>query len=205
MEHTVVAIMPNGETSRFPNIYIAKAMLLKKYHEYIFTSADDIRATLSEYKMDALIEKICDVNKITQEQKVGEVEKSVYLYQLMHNYADKIFEEGKKGKIILIKHKEQASEVDDGPLEVRSYWLLYEPGVNPLMDAAFIKLSPQARAVLSVLLDKQKIHGEIMSEPTVFKYIMRDTEHIKTKQNKWRIFKYYRSTLISQNFMRMTK
>lgn len=204
MEHTVVALMPNGDTSRFPNIYIAKAMLLKKYHEYIFTSADDIYSKLSDHKMDALIETLCTQHKLVQEPRSGR-EKAVYLYQLMHTYADKIFEEGKKGKIILVKRKETAEEIDDGPMELKSYWLLYEPGVDPMMDAAFIKLAPQARAVLSVLLEHQKLHGEIMSEPTVYKYIMRDKIHLKTKQNPWRIFKYYRSTLVSQNFMRMTK
>lgn len=205
----VVVIMPKGEIARFPEKVIAKAMLLKRYHDNIFESPEDIYLRVSHDVCLTMIEKIRSQSKeLLASDQVDEPatirtqhrEAANYLWSLMYQYADEVFQYNKKGKVIQIHQKDL--NPDEGDFKLRTYWLLYEPGVDPLMDAAFISLPPQARQCLQVLIDT--IGMEIVSEATAFKHIMRDKKGtIKTRQSKWRIFKYYRSMLIVRNFMRM--
>lgn len=210
----VVAMLPSGKIGKFPNKHIAKAMLLAKYHGYIFASADQVYEKLTYDKMCSMFEAIkekhekkdvdsSDWSELKSRIDQNSREASVVIFGLMEKYADSVFEYGKKGQVIQIKDKEY--NPDEGQFAVRTYWVIYEPGKDPMKDASFVRLSPQARACMMILIESQKEPGQLMSEPTVFKLIKRDKKYIKTTQDKWRIFKYYRSALISQNFLRMTK
>lgn len=218
----VVVIMPNGTIAQFPNYHIAKAMLLKKYHNQIYQSADNIYNSMSHEAIILYLKKLQLKTKgvgvedsdeppkadIPLEARADASVAATMLWALMHETADELFVNDKRGRLVKVSRKLNETEVDQDPFALTRYWLLYEPGVDPIHDAAFVKLPPQARACLLVLIDANSDRLKagkdvVMSEATLFKYIERDQRYIKTRQSKWRIFKYYRSMLIARNFIRM--
>jgi hypothetical protein len=199
MSDDCIAILPSGKTARFPNIHIAKAMLVKQEHNNIFASADDIYNKLTHEGILAFLRKYHPNEVIPIHARADALEAARLLWSTVYEQADHLFKEDKRGKL-QVEHRKDPGEEDQFIL--RTYWCLYTPGKDPQQDASFLRLTPQARQCLTLILDLVK-PGEIISEEKLFKAFTLDKKHIHTKQDKWRIFKYYRSQLVTKNFIRM--
>lgn len=62
------------------------------------------------------------------------------------------------------------------------------------------RLAPQCKALIN-LLNPENLEKE-MTEPEIYKVIEENQEIFKSRQHFWRIFQYYRSSLISHGFFR---
>jgi hypothetical protein len=193
-----IGIMPSGKIARFPNIYIARAMILKKYHTNIFVSSDDIFQKLTHEAILVNLRKYSNGQELPLLVRADAIEAARELWKTWYEQADHILKQNSKGKITSVASKEPGEEDE---FALRVYWVIYEPGKDPQQDASFIRLTPQARQCMELLMDKFGL--DIVSEEKVFRAFTLDTEIIKTRQDKWRIFKYYRSSLVSKNFLRM--
>ena len=202
----VIAVMPSGKVMRFGTIHMAKAMLMPVHFPRIFTSASDMARRLTPDFMQTLAAKLTARERVA----MPEGELAPVLWELCLMYPSSELKATGRGKLKLVNN--QATQTGEAPdeAEVKEsqilYDLLYKPGEDPVQDARFINLTPQARAVLQVILDaKDRLQRTTFQEHTLFVIIEADITHLKTRQSKLRIFKYYRSALIARGFLKMRR
>lgn len=95
---------------------------------------------------------------------------------------------------IIAKLNENAKRSTGGKIKDRKYEILTTGDVN-------VKMSPQAITILKSMFELKK---NIVSEQELFDMMNVPVmiEKLKTKQNPWKIFQYYRKTMVDAGFLK---
>jgi hypothetical protein len=205
-------------------------MLLKKFHARIYISPADIAERMPRGKLTELLLANEEENMghgsggighhgfAKTHEIINPIDGAARLWPLLLAKADEVFIENGRGKLVRQEPKKFKPDVVD-VLHVVRYFLLYEPGKEEFMDEVFVKLVPQARNVMELLLEAfngdyakgnpgAEIYpvitdGKYISEPMVHRLILQNKDRLRTRQDPWRIFVYYRPLLINRNFLRI--
>jgi len=188
MTVNVLAQMPTGVWRAFDNQARARAFNLPENYQRIFTSVDQLakRLPLDDLKAEYVRMVGC--------QYSGEpAELPDIVWGLLQQTTPNPF----------IVNCETGEEIrqHNGKRASMVYEPLYDPS-NAEHAAAFKGLPKQAKLCLLVIIELVEKHRHVGND-LLYKELYKRAVELKTKQDPWRVFKYYQAKLIELGLLRL--
>jgi len=198
----VLSFSAAGHVVTLKNYQYARAILLKEYHSTIIQDARDlsIKKTLDELRHM--------VTKILKLSLHEHPTRSLLEIKDKRELADKLW------PMLLVVGRATNNKVlnrtnRNAKLPTHTtYFCDYIPGEDPMLDLNYIKLPPQARVLVDMLVDKVQPTGNSgIPEFLLRKYLaeLYADGILKTKQPLWDIWSYYVNILTAKGFVDVKK
>jgi hypothetical protein len=196
----VITIAPNGQVFTFKSYISAKATLLSKYHNLIISNATELETRYNLYEQRVLIVRTLGMNKaditVVNLLKLNDPKQLAVLLWPM-----------------LIAHGRRTVNMafnknlpDSGGVNTLSYYCDYKPKEDEVLDLSYLKLTPQARVLVDMFVEKIAPFGKDgVPEHVFIKHLNELKEKLKTRQRPWIVFNYYRKQLIARGFIDIIK
>jgi hypothetical protein len=172
----------------------AKMFCMEK--DNVFLSVDDLIERLSESDMNQIFQKYSTPEKLNEIKSwlpvyTSDKQTFGYLWTFMRTHVEPSYWDKPGSKVERISRKKK----DD-----RLY--VYQKIEN--FDKAILKLPTQAQCLARILKDEQRskwTEPELKAVVTKASY----SKALKTRQDPWRIFQYYRNDLMDLGLVRLTR
>jgi hypothetical protein len=202
MTPEVISFTPAWQVITFKDYQEARTILLQKYHGSIIVNTQELckRYTLADLKhmvlrtlqLDLSAQHVRDMLDMTNREKLSQI-----LWPML-------IVTGRQVKNTAYNKNIRSATL---PTHV-NYYCEFEPGKDPVLDVNYVKLTPQARVLVDMFVEKIVPNNNTGTPHFTFiKYVnqLKEEGLLITKQAAEHIWAYYRQTLIAKGFIEIVK
>jgi len=202
MSTEVVSFTPAWQVITFRDYSHAKNMLLEKYHSRIVSDAEDLAKRYTAEQLHYIITKTIGLQTHDKQTMALLAVKDRF------KLAQEIWP-----MLIIVGHRTVqtafSTNVREAVLPTHiTYYCDYIPGEDRLRDLTYLKLAPQARVLVDMLVEKIAPMNEIGTPEFIFLQHLRELKNsgtLVTKQDIKFIWYYYKATLLAAGFVAIKK
>lgn len=201
MTDEVIVIAPNGQVFTFASLTKARATLLSKYYPFIIDSAQTLADKKDLYELRVIIRHTLGMTKVDNSVvALMEINNRVQLAQELWPI---LIAHGRK--TIHMAFNKNLPESGQSSASIM-YYCDYTPGEDETLDLSYLRLTPQAKVLVDMFVEKIKPFGKEGVPEHVFIKCLNDIkDELRTRQRPWAIFNYYRRQLIARGFIDIIK
>lgn len=197
-QEEVITIAASGQVATFKDYAYAKMILLKQYHGRIYQDAKDLatKHSIEQLRHIATATLKLDLHNFNTRMML-EIKDKFSLAQAIWPMLLTL------GRVNKNKALNKHSRNPHLPTHV-TYFCDYTPNEDPVLDLNYIKLPPQARVLVDMLVDRVRPTGNSgLPEFLLIKYLneLQEQDILKTKQSPLSIWKYYFNVLVAKGFV----
>lgn len=202
MTDEVISFTPAGQVLTFRDYANAKMILLEKYHHHIIKDAHELaaRKTLEDLRYIITRTLLLDLHAGPVRRLLEYTDKD----RLAQELWPMLVATGRKSTNVVFDRKRRDAML---PTHI-TYYCDYVPGEDQALDLSYIKLPPQARILVDMLVDKlQPLGSAGAPEFQMIKWVndLHASGELVTKQAPWHIFTYYQRQLEAKGFLDVKK
>jgi hypothetical protein len=201
-EPEVISFSAAGHVVTFKSYSYARMILLKEYHKTIFQDARDLANRKSLEDLYHIVTKVLKLDLhagptrlLLEIKDKNELAEKLWTMLIMTGRATNNRVLGK-----LNRNPKLPTHT--------TYFCDYVPGEDNMLDLNYIKLPPQARVLVDMLVDHVQPTGNVgVPEYILIKHIheLHNAGILKTKQPVMSIWKYYFNIFVAKGFVDVKK
>lgn len=176
----VISITPNGQILTFSSLAKARGILLEKYYNYIVIDPQHLMEKYSMQQLQTIMRKY-GMDPVRFPKTHRELCVELWPQFIMC---------GRKNTAVIFGSKQDAVTV---------YYCLFTKGKSIAMDQTYLMLPPQAKVLVDLVAANIPSSG--WPEHKLYKLFQDNKEVIKTRQDPWGIWTYYRKRLEHLGFV----
>jgi hypothetical protein len=200
MTDEVIIIASNGQVLTFKDYTYAKVTLMSKFWPHIIKDAEQLCATRNLVELKQLMPRTLGMTREDETtQRFLAMSNKV---QLAQELWPMLVSHGRR----TINMAFNRNVPDATRSNTITYFCDYSPGEDEVLDLSYLKLTPQARVLVDMFVEKIKPFGKAGVPEHVFIKCLNEIEDkLRTRQRPWIIFNYYRRQLIVRGFLDIIK
>jgi hypothetical protein len=201
-EPEVISFSAAGHVVTLKNYQYARAILLKEYHNTIIQDARDLATKKSLDELRHMVTKILKLDLHAMPTRtLLEIKDKM---ELAEKLWPMLIMTGRATNNKVLSRTNRNAKL---PTHV-TYFCDYVPGEDHILDLNYIKLPPQARVLVDMLVDNVQSTGNSGVPEFLLRKYLNDLHAdgiLKTKQPVWSIWSYYVNILTAKGFVDVKK